>query len=242
MQNTKIRIGRVSYLNTLPLFYKWKLPFLEIVENVPSKLAKLLELNLLEGGIVSSIHYLENQHKYILLPNISISSYGEARSVLLFSKKPLEEINSLRLSEESLTSNFLTWVIFTRFLQKRVKINNQDPDAVLVIGDKALREAKKKSYPYIFDIGQLWFEFTSLPAVFAVFVLRRDIVSLYPQEVAQLSLALMESKERFFKDLDNLPLEEELKTYLRTLDYNFGYQHSESLDLMYKLRRESFLK
>ena len=48
-------------------------------------------------------------------------------------------------------------------------------DAVLVIGDAALRaRAPKHDYPYVNDLGAAWKEWTGLPFVFAVWVARRD--------------------------------------------------------------------
>jgi chorismate dehydratase len=234
----RITLGRVQYKNTLPLFYKFNLPFVQIVEGTPSRLAQLLDAGLIKGGILSSFYYIQNQHLYYLVPDISISSFGKSGSVLLFSKKPLKEIERVKPSGESLTSNFLTYSLFRKFLGKRITLVRDSADAFLLIGDKALQPSLREKYPYVYDIGELWYKHTGLPAVFALFIVPKVWANSHPQQFAELSLSLINSRERFFKDLTHLPLEEDIKDYLKGLDYRFREEHLKSLELMEKLFRE----
>ena len=231
----KLKLGRVSYINTLPLFYNLKVSFAEFVEGTPSELAKLVSAGLIKGGILSSLFYLKNGERFVLLPNVSISSFGKTLSVLLVSNKPLEEIESIRPSPESLTSNFLTYAVFKKFLNKPVEFKNK-ADAFVVIGDKALEG--NFSEKYVYDIGELWYKYTNLPAVFALFVVPKEWALKNPELFAKLSLGVLESKENFFRDLEKLELPESIKNYLKNLNYDFGKEHLESLKLMGKLIRE----
>ncbi len=232
----KITLGRVSYKNTLPLFYKFDPPFVErVVEGTPSKLAKLLDIGLIDGGILSSLYYLTHKERFLLLPDISISSKGTVKSVLLFSKKPLGDIESVVPSPESLTSNFFLHAIFNRFRRQRVHFVPEGGDALLVIGDRALSFPDRGSFHYIYDIGELWFRYTGLPAVFALFIVPRPWALEYPELFAKLSLELIESRDTFFRDLERLELPVEVKDYLLSLDYHFSGEHLESLNLMEKL-------
>lgn len=235
-----LKLGRVSYTNTLPLFYGWDLPFIQIREGVPSELAKLLEFNLLDGGILSSVYYLRNKEKFILLPDVSISSFGKTLSVLLFSEKPLEEIETIKPSSESLTSNFLTYAIFKRFLKKSVVFSPEGADAFLVIGDKALKQMPA-SRGYVYDIGELWYKFTNLPAVFALFLVPKRWAYKNPDKFAKLSLSVLEGRDNFFRNLENLNLPKETKDYLLTLDYHFKEEHLKSLKLLEKLLKDYYL-
>jgi chorismate dehydratase len=235
-----LKLGKVSYINTLPLFYGWSLPFVHIREGVPSELAKLLEFNLLDGGILSSVYYLRNKEKFILLPDVSISSFGKVLSVLLFSEKPLEEIETVSPSPESLTSNFLTYAIFKKFLKKPVVFTPEGADAFLLIGDKALKQMPA-SRGYVYDIGELWYKFTNLPAVFALFLVPKRWAYKNPDKFSKLSLSVLEGRENFFGNLEKLDLSEETKNYLLTLDYHFRDEHLESLKLLEKLLRDYYL-
>ncbi len=237
MENRKIRLGKVSYKNTLPLFYFFSFPDVELIEGTPQELARKISLGLIEGGILSSFFYLQNKERYLILPDISISSFGKSGSVLIFSRKPLEEIEEINPSGESLTSNFLTYAIFRKYLKIPISFSKTN-ETILVIGDRALNLLKEKRFPYVYDVGELWFHYTNLPAVFALFIVPKRRVLANPETFSRLSLELINSKKRFFKELKNLPLEEDLKKYLQGLNYDFREEHSKSLDLMEQLLDE----
>jgi chorismate dehydratase len=238
----KLKLGRVSYRNTVPLFYGWNLPFVKVVEGTPSELAKKVELGILDGGILSSLFYITHRERFALMPDVSISSFGAVGSVLLLSEKPLEEIKTVKPSAESLTSNFLTYVLFKKFLKRdEVEfLKAEKADAELVIGDGALR-LRETFKGFIYDIGELWFEFTKLPAVFAVFVVPKRWVFRNPKEAAELALALMESKEKFFNSEGFESLDENTKSYLKGLNYDLREEHIRSLELLERLYKEFHL-
>ena len=240
LDKKNLTLGRVSYTNTLPLFYGLKLPFIRIEEGTPSQLARKLEFNLIDGGILSSVYYLRNKERFILLPDVSISSFGKTLSVLLFSKKPLGRIETIKPSPESLTSNFLTYVIFRKFLNRKVVFTPEGADAFLLIGDKALKEMPA-SRGFVYDIGELWFKYTDLPAVFALFLVPKGWAYKNPDKFSQLTLKVWESRETFFGNLENLNLSEETKRYLQTLDYHFREEHLRSLELIEKFLRDYYL-
>ncbi|RTZ68205.1 MAG: hypothetical protein DSZ30_04545 [Aquificaceae bacterium] len=237
----KITLGRVQYKNTLPLFYKFNLPFVQIVEGTPSQLARLLDAGLIKGGILSSFYYIQKSTVYQPIPDISISSFGKSGSVLLFSEKPLKDIETVKPSKESLTSNFLTYSLFRKFLGKKVSFVGDSADAFLLIGDRALELSLSGKYRYVYDIGELWYKHTGLPAVFALFIVPKEWATDNPQLFAELTLTLINSREEFFKSLDTLSLDRETKLYLKMLDYRFREEHLRSLELMEKLFKEYVL-
>jgi chorismate dehydratase len=118
--------------------------------------------------------------------------------VTLFSRVPYAGIRRLALDEGSRTSAALTQII----LQKRyglmpeirplpldAEAEEVDADAVLLIGDRAMR-ACLPGLPHAFDLGQEWFEWTGLPFVYAFWAVREG-VDLGPVEAA-----LAEAKRR----------------------------------------------
>src|SRR5262249_52286786 len=144
-----IRIGAVEYLNTKPLICDLEklAPKLELVLEVPSKLADMLAGGRLDVALIPAIEYFRVGN-YSIVPDIAIASRGPVLSVTLFSKVPWPNIRRVALDEGSRTSAALCQVL----LRKRHDVHPEfvplpldrdgddvDADAVLLIGDRAMR-------------------------------------------------------------------------------------------------------
>lgn len=220
-----LTLGKVSYTNTLPIFYE--LQDYKIVEGHPSELAKLLREGKIHGGIISSVEIFFNPNLYRALRGVSISSRGSVCSVLILSDRPIEEIESISLTPRSLTSKYLALYVMKEIYRKEVRIVQENAQAKLLIGDEALKEAP--FYPFVYDLGQEWFKATSLPFVFALFLVRREV----SQEVAlRLKGEIQDSIRRFFEDLRKGSLslgDNDRKYLLECIDYSLGEEHITSL-------------
>lgn len=194
-----IRIGAVSYLNTKPLIHDLETlaPGAELVLDHPSRLADELERGLLDVALIPIIEYFR-AGTYSLVPNISISSQGPVLSVTLFSRKPWPEIRRVSLDEGSRTSAALTQVILRHRYGVKAEIcslpmdgraEDADADAVLLIGDRAMR-ACLPGFLHAFDLGQEWYDWTGLPFVFAAWAVRSGV------ELGPVAEALSEAKRR----------------------------------------------
>ncbi|HHT9135606.1 MAG TPA: menaquinone biosynthetic enzyme MqnA/MqnD family protein [Candidatus Wunengus sp. YC60] len=176
----KLRIGAVPYMNAKPLIYGLDQhpDEIELVFEVPSLLPNMLNNDQIDVAIVPSIEYFRNGN-YAIIPDISIASIGTVESVKIFSKVPIQNIRSAALDKSSLTSCALTKIIlreqyrlspqYTQW-NKQYDITSTDTDAVLIIGDNALKIIDN-GYVTL-DLGQSWFEFTGLPFVYAVWVVK----------------------------------------------------------------------
>ncbi len=170
-----LRVGKVSYLNTLPLFYQWDTQMVSLVEGHPSDLVEKLRRNHIQAGIVSSVEFLLNPNDYRVVPDVSISSRERACSVLIFSKRPLGLIRSIYLTPASMTSRALAMYIVKRSYGNKPEIvERTKAEALLLIGDEALKEKAFGKWDYIYDLGEEWFRLHGLPFVFALFLVRRD--------------------------------------------------------------------
>ncbi len=225
-----LRVGKVSYANTMPLFYRWK--GFELVEGHPSHLVKLLRKGNIGAGIVSSVEYFFNPDIYWVLPGVSISSRGKVCSVLLLSQKPLREIRRIKITSASLTSKFLL-----RYLLKEVhcvpfKEVEQKEDAFLSIGDEAMRI--RNAYPFVYDLGEEWFRSTSLPFVYALFLVRKEVAKEHVQKLHRQIRSCLSS---FFKDLKvkRVPLPNDLdqEYFTSCIDYSLTDEHISSLKLFF---------
>lgn len=195
-----IKVGKVGYLNTMPLFYKWDLSKVLLVEGHPSELVDRLRKGEIQAGIVSSVEYLLRQEDYVLVPNVCIASKEKVCSVLIFSKKPLEDIKSLYLTPASITSKELAlYVVNTIYGNSPELVEDRSKaEALMLIGDEAMHERSLGRWQYVYDLGEEWFKHRGLPFVFALFLVRKDAPPWLCDYIAE---QCERSKTSFFEDL-----------------------------------------
>ncbi|MDE0426440.1 MAG: menaquinone biosynthesis protein [Candidatus Poribacteria bacterium] len=208
---SRIRVGAVSFLNTKPLIYpllnKEIKTDIALSVDVPSRVSTLLSKDELDVGLIPIVEYYRanpSNTPYCILPDISITSHSNVRSIQLFSRVPVQEIRRIALDTNSRSSVALLKIL----LAEKYKIspafipcaptvtpraaleNRQDPpfEAVLLIGDAALRHLG--STEYSIDLGEVWYKFTGLPFVYACWVARQEV------DLGDLPQVLLESKER----------------------------------------------
>ena len=183
-----IRIGAVSYLNARPLVHGLAdfAPTAELILDLPSRLADRLAAGDLDVGLIPIVEYFRGD-RYRLVPDIGITSHGPVLSVTLFSRKPWKEIRRVALDVGSRTSAALTQVILRERYGVRPEImplamdqapESLDVDAVLLIGDRAMR-ACLPGFDFAFDLGQEWNDWMHLPFTYAAWAVR-DGVELGP--------------------------------------------------------------
>jgi chorismate dehydratase len=179
----KIRIGVVDFVNARPLVHGLdKERGVELVHDRPSRLVTALRRGDLDVALVSSIEAFRTPELRIV-PEIGICSEGPVKSVKLFLKKPLAEVERVALDAGSRTGAALTRMVFLEFLQRpAVTLREIEPtlepakvdaDAVLLIGDAALRARPMNGGLEPLDLGWFWTDRTGLPFVYAVWAVRR---------------------------------------------------------------------
>ncbi|MGC9188166.1 MAG: MqnA/MqnD/SBP family protein [Sulfurihydrogenibium sp.] len=227
-----MKVGWIDYLNTLPFGIE-NFKDLEIVKDYPANLNKLLKDKKIDVGIVSVAEYLESFYQYLIIPDLSISSYKEVGSVIIASDIPIELVETIYVTKESKTSFYLTRVIFEIFLNKKPEYKTFDSykkrQTVLLIGDKALEF--KKDYSYVYDLSSLWFSKTKLPFTFALWCVNKDFFLKNQNRVNEFGKILKKNVESFFSKIDNLDLENWKKDYLKNLKYDFDKESIESVRL-----------
>jgi chorismate dehydratase len=180
----KIRIGAVSYLNTRPLIHHLEelAPEAELVLDYPNRLADQLQKGQLEVALIPIIEYFR-AGTYTLVPDICIASDGPVLSVTLFSRVPWNAIQTVALDEGSRTSAALVQILLRQRFGVRPEIRplpmdepaeNNPADAVLLIGDRAMR-ACLPGFAHAFDLGQEWHDWTGLPFVYAAWAVRAGV-------------------------------------------------------------------
>ena len=168
---TAIKLGRISYVNMAPVFYRLDAD-VEEVSGVPTDLNRRLIGGQIDVAPISSIEWARNADSLRLLPGLCVSSEGAVDSIQLVSKLPLERVRSVAVTPESATSVVLTKVLLPDATQVPL---GEEADAKLLIGDAALKSAFEDPTPH-HDLGRLWLERTGLPMVFAVWAAPEPLV------------------------------------------------------------------
>ncbi|MCA1927744.1 MAG: menaquinone biosynthesis protein [Calditerrivibrio sp.] len=244
-----LRIGEIQYANVYPIFHyfrKLNNPSFEFIKGVPSYLNKMMLDGLIDTSALSSIVYAKNPDSFLIIPEISISSVGEVKSVVLFSNFSKDNLagKKIYLTDESGTSVLLLKIILKYFWSIEVDFTDEEgvADAFLYIGDRALLNYYNGSYPYKYDLGEEWYKFTGYPFVYALW-----LISRYKRDDAKSFVdSLMEIKAMSKKNLSVLIDEYTLKglttyqiiDYWETIDYNLTDKHLKGLLLYYQYNLE----
>jgi chorismate dehydratase len=251
----KLKIGKIAYANLFPIFYTLEKEFdcsrYEFVPGVPSALNAKIRAGQVDISPSSSIEYLRNGDRYFFIENHSISSKGPVRSIFLFSKRPIEDLDGLPvlMSSQSETSVALLQIVLKkfyglqcRFMPASQPINEalQSNEAYLLIGDDALAEERRWPKLHIYDLGDLWYRHTGLPFTFALWIVRMGCCAedpgLYEKFKQDLDAAKTLAVRSFRKIAAASPLrgllsEEELIAYWQGISFDFNEEHQRGFDL-----------
>jgi chorismate dehydratase len=217
-----IRLGRISYVNMAPVFYRLDAEADE-VQGVPTDLNAQLVAGELDVAPISSIEYARNADRLRLLPRLCVSSEGAVDSIQLVAKRPLEQVRTVAVTPESATSVVLTKVLLPEAAHVPL---DEEADATLLIGDAALKSAFEDPTPH-YDLGRLWLERTGLPMVFAVWAcpepLAPGLVELEQALVESVRLARAEPEQLAYESSERYGYPAGfLARYFEKLRYRFG--------------------
>src|SRR6266540_2993338 len=234
-----IRLGRISYVNMAPVFYRVDAD-VEEIQGVPTELNRCLLDGQCDVAPISSIEYARHAERLRLLPRLCVASEGAVDSIQLVSKKPLEQVRSVAVTPESATSVVLTKVLLPEATHLP---SGEEADAKLLIGDAALKSAFEDPTPH-YDLGRLWLERTGLPMVFAVWAAPEEANG----ELTELEHALVASVRRARAEPEQLAYESSarygyppgfLARYFEKLRYRFGPRERAGLLTFLELARDA---
>ncbi len=249
-----LRVGAVSYLNSKPLIYclDRDAPDLEVIEDLPSRLADRLAAGQLDVALIPSIESFRHPG-YTVVSDACIASDGPVRSVKLYGRVPPERIRSLALDEGSRTSAALAQILLKEHygLEPRLvrlpigtPVEESLADAAMLIGDRGMHPPQGP-FEFIWDLGQQWRTWTGLPFVFAMWIARpgADLPRLDELLTAarDAGLARLDEVARRHALAARLP-ECECLAYLRDhLEFRLGRRQRQGLELFYELARRQGL-
>ncbi len=254
-----LKIGFIDFVNTLPIL----LPILEghvqiegeLVTGNPQELNKLMEKGDLDISSVSLFYYLQKQEKLGLFMDVSISSCGEVGSVELYSKIDPAKLDGkvIQVPRSSATSiNMLKILLLEECGAKPILIEVDNPDcldpacqAALVIGDRALLvEAEWAAKGLIKkDLAAWWVQHIKLPAVFGVWVYKKELEKNCPEKIREMTETLNRARRLGLRDLVPDVVEKAygrlggkvdearlLRYFERELNFDFSSRHLSSVE------------
>jgi chorismate dehydratase len=249
-----VRCGKIGYLNILPIYYPLESGAIpndfRIASGSPARLNELMATGVLDASSVSCIEYARRPEQYRLVPNLGIGSRGPVQSVLLLSKIPIEQLagGSVLVTSQTHTSAALLKLLFKLYAPLDIRLepgrpmeairNGALPTAVLAIGDDALRLRRHRGYPHVWDLGEVWREWTGLPFIFGVWVVSRAFSHARPEAARHVCETFAAAKAWGLAHLDaivglaasNCFLSvEELTNYFNGLVYDLGVEEQAGL-------------
>ena len=258
---SRLRISAISFLNTAPLMWDFEhsdaARDFEIEYTVPSRCAAALAANEADIGIIPAITYAEIPG-LVILPNIAIAARDYVRSILLISKTPVEQIETVATDISSRTSVALAQVLFAKFLGSQRQFTPHPPDldamlaghdAALLIGDSALQVSLHQSPYFLYDLAHEWRIRTGKPFVFAFWAVRLDALSRQPKGM-NLARIFQDSRDHGTQpDSLNALAHEwaprlrltkgEVRTYLtENIDYRLNRENHAGLQLFFRYAYE----
>jgi chorismate dehydratase len=155
---------------------------------IPAECADRLADGRADIGIVPSVEL--NRQNLRIIPGTGIACNGPVRSILLISKVPFEEIQTLATDASSRTSVALSRIVLAKKYGVEPRLYSERPhlgsmlehcDAALIIGDAALVLDPADLPFHVLDLGAEWTGMTELPMVFAVWAARAEFPTQDPK-------------------------------------------------------------
>lgn len=236
----KYKISIVNYTNTLPFKYgitkSGMVDKIDLQLDIPSVCAQKLLENKVDIGLIP-VAVIPLLKEHYIISKYCLGSNGKVDTVKLYSKVPLEKIETVYLDHQSRTSVTLVQVL-AKFHWKIVPVFTQSVDgfekliggntAAVVIGDRCFD--MNGNFKYEYDLAEEWKKHTGMPFVFAAWVSNKKIEETF---IAEFEKALTFGVAKVNEAVgQNIPAEKQtlIKTYLtERISYDFDEEKKRSM-------------
>lgn len=250
----KYKVTAVSYLNTKPFLYgifqHSIQQEIDLQLDIPSVCAAKLQSGEADLGLipVAAIPQLSNPH---IISDYCIGAIGAVKTVCLYSQVPIEAVENVYLDFHSRTSVELTkillkkyWKLTPNFLQNTEGVlPNDEKSAFLAIGDKTI--GLDKNYAFVYDLGEIWQNWTGLPFVFAAWVSNKKLPETFVHQFNEALKVGLEHIQELIYILPTQYFQFDLKEYFtKNISYQLDDAKKEGLkrflDEMEMMKLENF--
>ncbi|MBI3111435.1 MAG: aminofutalosine synthase MqnE [Ignavibacteriales bacterium] len=239
-------IGKIPYLNSVPFYSYLERRQFRVMPITPRRMGVLAEKGQVDAGLFSLVDFLGQQETLQLMP-YCIATRDQVKSVLLFSNHGWKDLDgkTVGIIDDTATSVKLLRILLEkkygvnpRFHRMHSGINNYEEfDAVLLIGDEALRHKRTglRGFDLVYDLATEWYEWKKLPFVFAVWAVKKNMA---PDRQSELSSIIAASLNKGEEDLGTVSLvhakslglaSDEAVEYLEGFNYRLGEREKEAI-------------
>jgi chorismate dehydratase len=237
-----VRIARIPYLSCEPFYFDMERRGIELYDMAPSALAEAAARGEIDAGPVPLTDCSRLDEEFRYLSGFCLATIRRAGSVVLHSQAPIQELTGCRvaISGEAATSSLLLKVLFAlkHHVCPGAYVTIEDAhDAFLLIGSEGLRQRHGVwDYPHTYDLGEEWHQWTSLPFVFARWMVRK---TLDRKDVAVLEdmlyVGLQDWADGIFRSTDTrddvLMHPRDILEYTQGIRYFLGVTEQRAIDL-----------
>lgn len=179
-------IGKIPYLNSIPFYAHLEQRPFKILPIAPRRMGMLSARGRLDAGLFSAMDFL-GQQDHLEPMGWCLGTRDQVRSVMLFARDGWAGLNgrTIGITDDTATSVQLLKVLLAkkygvtaRLERLHAGVNDLTGyDAVLLIGDEALRRNKNSlpGFDLVYDLATEWYDWQKLPFVFAVWAMRSDL-------------------------------------------------------------------
>jgi chorismate dehydratase len=237
-----IRVGTISYLNSIPFIYGLKksnlISKINLLYNFPANSAKSLINNEVDVALIPSaaLKFLDN---YSIITDFCIGAEKEVDSVCVYSNVDIKNVKEIILDYQSNTSVELLKIIIKDYWNISPKLvssskgyeqNIKGSTAALVIGDRAF--ALNGKYKYTYDLASIWNTMTDLPFVFACWVSTIQLSDIFEVDFNNALKIGVNNIDLAIKEEGRSCVSDDPVDYLNNkISYNFDARKKESLKL-----------
>ncbi|MBQ6976951.1 MAG: menaquinone biosynthesis protein [Selenomonadaceae bacterium] len=262
----RVNVGHINFLNVLPLNYFYATQNLEnfaLTFGVPAFVNAQIKNNLLDVSLISSIEYARQSQNLLLIPKICIRADEKVTSIILASRKPIDELGGERvaITSKSATAHCLLKIILAEsyklkpeYVVENLNVENPVPDdstAALFIGDDALYLHLHRKNFFYYDLGEEWRKLTGRQMVYAVWAARESFAQKFPDDLRDackkiyegLQFGLREKSAAINSVLDSVPFTfDELDEYLGgVIKWDLTAEGIDALKIFYELAHKNNL-
>ncbi len=240
-----VKVARVPHLNTEAFYVDMVRRGLELREIPPGGVAEAIRSGEVDAGPVPLVDAFELEDQCKPVSGFCVSTTEKARSVLLYSQRPIEELGGARVGvpQNSGASLKLLQVLLAlrHGVQPEAYVATGEPnDAFLITDDQALRRRLgARGHPHRYDLGEEWYRWTGLPFVFSRWLTRKD---LSPDQFLLLEdtlyVGLEEGVELLFHESEPrdrlLMLPKDIVEYIQGFRFFMGLSEQKGMNLFRK--------
>ncbi|WP_245672652.1 menaquinone biosynthetic enzyme MqnA/MqnD family protein [Nocardia anaemiae] len=218
----------------------------------PEWLSDALATDRLDIGPISTFEFLRHADDLTAFSGIAVGCNGPVMSCLIISTVPVQDLEgaTVALGNTSRTSVQLAQLLLREAVGVRCRYVTCSPDveamlrvasAAVIIGDVALSAAGEAARRgrYVYDLGQMWHDWTGLPFVFAVVAARRSFLDRHAEVVHTVHRDLLTARDVALEEIDEICCEVALwetvdeatlrRYYTAALDFSFDQRQRDGV-------------